>query len=212
MAQPIKTILCYGDSNTWGYAPASGDRYPRDVRWTGVLARELGEKFEVIAEGLNGRTTVWDDPVEEDKNGAAQLIPTITSHKPLDLVIIMLGTNDLKQRFSVHAADIAKSAALLANKVMRSDTGPVGAAPQVLLVAPPPVVSAERYADFFVGAENKSAQFDRYFRAAAAEVGCAFFDAASVVQSSALDGIHLDPESHQALGEALARKSLELLA
>ena len=99
----MKTILCYGDSNTWGYNPSMGGRYARDERWPGVLRKELGEGYLVIEEGLNGRTTVWDDPIEGYKNGKTYLVPCLETHKPLDLVIILLGTNDLKMRFSVSA-------------------------------------------------------------------------------------------------------------
>ena len=105
-----KTVLCYGDSNTWGYDPATQKRYPRNVRWAGVLRRALGNGYLVIEEGLNGRTTVWDDPIEGYKNGKEYLVPCLETHKPIDLVIIMLGTNDLKARFHVPACDIAAGA------------------------------------------------------------------------------------------------------
>ena len=95
-------ILCYGDSNTWGYNPSTKERYDRYERWTGILQFTLGDEYHVIEEGLNGRTTVWDEPIEgEYKNGKTYLVSCLESHKPLDLVIIMLGTNDLKKRFSV---------------------------------------------------------------------------------------------------------------
>lgn len=97
----MKNILCYGDSNTWGYDAETKNRFPPDVRWTGILKRTLGEGYHVIEEGLNGRTTVWDDPIEGYKNGREYLIPCLESHRPLDLVIIMLGTNNLKKRFSL---------------------------------------------------------------------------------------------------------------
>ena len=105
----MKTILCYGDSNTWGYDPSSQQRFGPEERWTGVLQKELGMEYRIIEEGLNGRTTVWDDPIEGFKNGMSYLIPCIESHKPFDLITIMLGTNDLKIRFSVSAYDIAES-------------------------------------------------------------------------------------------------------
>lgn len=206
-----KTILCYGDSNTWGYDPATKERFARDVRWTGVLAAGLGAEYEVIEEGLNGRTTVWDDPIEENKNGARHLIPVITSHKPLDLVIIMLGTNDLKARFSVGPADIAQSAALLAAKVLTSDTGRGGAAPSVLLMAPPPIIESGEFAAFFAGGAEKSRGFAHWYEKTAAEVGFEFFDTATVVSSSPKDGIHLEAPMHEALGKAVAAKVREIL-
>ncbi len=91
----MKTIVCFGDSNTWGFAPISKARYDRDTRWPGVLRNALGGGYLVIEEGQNGRTTVWDDPIEANKNGATYLLPCLESHKPLDLLIIKLGTNDL---------------------------------------------------------------------------------------------------------------------
>ena len=126
----MKTVMCYGDSNTWGYNPATQQRYPRDERWTGVLQELLGADYRVIEEGLNGRTTVWDDPIEGYKNGREYLIPCLESQKPLDLVIIMLGTNDLKLRFSLPAYDIAEGAGVLVEIAQKSQAGPdEGAAP-----------------------------------------------------------------------------------
>lgn len=110
----MKTVLCYGDSNTWGFDPATRTRYPPRVRWTGVLAEQLGGDVRVIEEGLNGRTTRWDDPIEPSRNGLTYLRPCVESHQPLDLIIVMLGTNDLERRFDLSAADIAQSAAGLA--------------------------------------------------------------------------------------------------
>ncbi|MCW5845462.1 MAG: hypothetical protein KIT77_29690, partial [Caldilinea sp.] len=104
----MKRILCFGDSNTWGYDPVSQDRYARNARWPGVLRQQIGAGYEVIEEGLNGRTTVWNDPIEGYKNGRDYLIPCLETHRPLDLVIILLGTNDLKKRFSLSAYDIAQ--------------------------------------------------------------------------------------------------------
>ena len=200
----MKTILCYGDSNTWGYRPVTKDRYHRHERWTGVLQRELGEAYEVIAEGLNGRTTVWDDPIEGYKNGKEQLIPILTSHKPVDLVTFMLGTNDLKKRFSLSAYDIAEGAGVLVDMVQKSDCGPGEHAPKVLLMAPPPVARLTEYEEMFEGAEAKSRLFSKHYRRVAEEHGCAFFDASEVIVSSDFDGIHLEVDEHRKLGLAVA--------
>jgi len=114
----MKTILCYGDSNTWGYNPATGGRFSRDKRWTRVLVQELVDGYYVIEEGLNGRTTALSDPIEgPHKNGKEYLVPCLESHQPLDLVTIMLGTNDLKKRFSLSAFDIANGAGVLVDIV-----------------------------------------------------------------------------------------------
>jgi lysophospholipase L1-like esterase len=202
----FKTVLCYGDSNTWGYDPRTGGRYPRDTRWPGVLRRALGEGYLVIEEGLNGRTTVWDDPIEGYKNGKSYLIPCLETHRPIDLVVVVLGTNDLKMRFSVSAFDIANGAGVLVDVAQRSATGPGGGPPQVLLVAPPPVAKLTGFAEMFEGAERKSARFAEQYRRVATERRCAFLDASTVIRSSDLDGIHLEAGEHTKLGVAVARK------
>ena len=202
----FKTVLCYGDSNTWGYDPRTGGRYPRDSRWPGVLRRALGEGYLVIEEGLNGRTTVWDDPIEGYKNGKSYLIPCLETHRPIDLVVIMLGTNDLKMRFSVSAFDIANGAGVLVDVAQRSATGPGGGPPQVLLVAPPPVAKLTGFAEMFEGAERKSARFAEHYRRVATEHRCALLDASTVIRSSDLDGIHLEAGEHEKLAVAVARK------
>jgi len=204
-------ILCFGDSNTWGYNPATGGRYPREVRWPGVLQRELGNAHHVIEEGLCGRTTVWDDPIEGDKNGSRHLEPCLESHKPLDLVIIMLGTNDLKHRFSATAFDIAQGAGRLVIMVRALPVGPNGGPPEVLLVAPPPVARLTAFASMFQGAEQKSRQLSAEFGRVAAESDCQLFDASAVIVSSDLDGIHFDRQAHEALGVALARRVRAIL-
>ncbi|MGA2640810.1 MAG: GDSL-type esterase/lipase family protein, partial [Spirochaetia bacterium] len=109
----MREILCFGDSNTWGYDPVTQGRFPGDVRWTGVLQAALGPGFRVIEEGLNGRTTVWEDPVEGDKMGKRHLPPCLESQAPLDLVVLMLGTNDTKERYSAPPADIAAGVGVL---------------------------------------------------------------------------------------------------
>jgi len=207
----VKTVLCYGDSNTWGYDPGTQTRYPREVRWPGVLRRELGEGYLVIEEGLNGRTTVWDDPIEGYKNGKSYLIPCLETHKPLDLVIILLGTNDLKVRFSVSAFDIANGAGVLVDVVQKSAAGPGDTAPKVLLLAPPPVARLSGFAEMFDGARPKSRRFAAHYGRVAQEKGCAFLDTSQAIVSSNLDGIHLEAGEHEKLGAAVAEKVRTLL-
>lgn len=207
----MKRILCFGDSNTWGYDPAAQDRFDRDVRWTGVLRNALGSGYEVIEEGLNGRTTVWDDPIEGYKCGKDYLIPCLETHRPLDLVIIMLGTNDLKKRFSLSAFDIAQGAGVLVRIVQQSAAGRAGAAPSVLLLAPPPVAKLTWFAEMFEGAEDKSLKLGLHYRQVAEALGCAFLDTATVVVSSDLDGIHFEAAEHRKLGDAVAQHALALI-
>jgi len=211
----MTTIVCFGDSNTWGYNPASGGRYPAAERWVGVLATALEAKspgaFSVIAEGQNGRTTVWDDPFEGPKNGSLYLLPCLESHKPVDLLVIMLGTNDLKHRFGLSAWDIAHGAARLVEVAQASAFGPGDRPPRVLLIAPPPVGRLSNFAGMFEGAAETSKGLSEAFAAVAAELPCDFLDAGRVVRSSDRDGIHLDPEGHRALGNAVAERVLVAL-
>jgi lysophospholipase L1-like esterase len=204
MTTAMKTILCYGDSNTWGWNPATLERYARDERWPGVLRQELGEGYLVIEEGLPGRTTVWDDPIEGYKNGREYLIPCLDTHKPIDLVTIMLGTNDLKVRFSVSAYDVANSAGVLVDIVQRSMAGPNGGAPKVLLMAPPPLGRLTEYAEMFDRAKIKSRKFSKHYQRVAKEYGCQWLDTANIVVSSDVDGVHLEPDEHRKLGQAVA--------
>ena len=208
----MRTVLCYGDSNTWGYEPATGNRFPEDVRWPGVLAHELGDDFRVIEEALNGRTTVRDDPVEEYKNGKDYLRPCLESQAPLDLVIIALGVNDLKARFFASASDAADGAGVLVSIAQRSGVGPGGNSPAVLLVAPPPVGHLTELAQMFAGAGEKSKGFSRQYRRVAQKYGCRLLDAGEVVQASDRDGIHLEAAEHRKLGEDIATSVKETLA
>ena len=210
----MKSILCFGDSNTWGYNARMKERYSRNERWTGVLRQELGDGYEIIEEGLNGRTTVWEDPIEEHKNGKEYLIPCLESHQPIDLVTIMLGTNDLKKRFSLSlsAFDIANSAAVLVDIALRSGSGPGGCAPKVLLMAPPRVGKMTEFAEMFEDAEVKSRKFSQHYRQIANDHGCDFLDTSQIVTSSDIDGIHLELSEHQKLGKAVAALVKKILA
>jgi len=204
----MKTILCFGDSNTWGYIPGTdGLRYAHDVRWTGVLAAGLGGGRRVIEEGLNGRTTCWDDPIKPGRRGLDHLPTLLESHAPIDLVLIMLGTNDLKHYFNLRAFDIALGAAKLVETVQLSDAGPVAGdaktAPAVLLVSPAHAVDAEApFGHKFDEAVAKSQELGVAYREID-EYGVAFFDAATVATASSVDGVHLDDTAHAALGAAL---------
>jgi lysophospholipase L1-like esterase len=208
----MKTILCFGDSNTWGYAPENGERYAHDVRWTGALRAELGAGYAVIEEGLNSRTTIWDDPIQAHRNGKVYLAPCLESHQPLDLVTIMLGTNDLKHRFGLAAWDIAEAAGELVDLALRSKAGPGGGAPAILLMAPPLVGKLTELAAMFEGAEAKSRYFGAYYRQIATWNGCGFLDTSEVISCSDLDGIHFEAAEHRKLGLAVAAAVREMLA
>ena len=196
-------ILCYGDSNTWGSDPSGDERFPDDVRWTGVLAKTLGSSYTVIEEGLGGRTTVRDDPTDLYRNGKDYLIPCLLSHRPLDLVVLMLGTNDLKTRFNVSAWDIADGMRFLGNIILASQAGRDNKAPQLLMMAPPPLISTNLL-PHFTGAVEKSEQLAAYYAEVAQELGCQFLNAGDYARTSDLDGVHWEGSEHISLGKAVA--------
>jgi lysophospholipase L1-like esterase len=199
-----RVVLCYGDSNTYGSIPAVGGRFPRNVRWPGVLAAELGAGWHVIEEGLGGRTTVFDDPILPDRNGRRYLTPCLLSHAPVDLVVISLGTNDLKARFSASAADIARGVGVLAEVALASGVGPGGTAPKVLLLGLP------RHGPFDTdevrGGEAKAEGMRPYLRAYATELGVELLELHELVSCTAEDGFHFDAACHAIVGEAVARR------
>ncbi len=204
-----RTILCYGDSNTHGTMPLETldvmGRFGRSDRWPGVLAAALGADAHVIEEGLPGRTTVHPDPVSGVyKNGLAVLPAVLESHAPIDLVVLMLGTNDLKHRFQLPPVEIAESAAQLVLTIRHSEAGPEGQAPDVLLVCPPPVLEAGCLDEIFEGGAVKSRRLAEFYAATAKRLGVGFLDAGQVIVSSPLDGVHFDADQHARLGQAIA--------
>ena len=204
-----RTILCYGDSNTHGTMPmpdlGSMGRFARDVRWTGQLAALLPD-WQVIEEGLPGRTTVHDDPVEgAHRNGLTVLPAILGSHRPIDVVILMLGTNDLKQRFSVNALDIALSLERLVLAIRASSCGPGRTAPGVILVAPPPILEVQDLGAMYVGGEAKSQQLGARIAALARGLDVPFVDAGALIGVSEIDGIHYDEPAMAALAQAFAQ-------
>ena len=207
----MKTVVCFGDSNTWGYDPATKERLGPDARWTGVLATQLGDGYRVIEEGLNGRTTVVDDPISPYRNGRDYIIPCLESHMPIDLVIIMLGTNDLKERFNRSATDIAESSAKLAEMAKLSSFGPAKGRPRVLMIAPPPVAKLTDLAEMFAGSQEKSKGFGKQYKNFAEWNEVDFFDAGSIVTSSNVDGIHFEAPEHGKLGKAVAEVVTSLI-
>ncbi len=201
------TVLCYGDSNTYGYNPANGMRYPEDVRWTGRLQKLLGEEYRVIEEGCNGRTTVFDDPIEGWKNGLGYLRPCLNTHKPVDFVILMLGSNDLKEVFHAAPEEIADGAGTLVQVIQEFTKAKQGFVPKIILVSPPEIGKGIRnsnfYGSFYENAIERSREFSRWYRKTAEKYGCIFFDAAKYIKPSVEDSLHLSPEAHRELAEQL---------
>ena len=209
----MKSVLCYGDSNTWGYDPATRARYPPPVRWTGVLATGLGAEYRVIEEGLNGRTTLWDDPFMDGRNGQPYLLPCLRSHAPVDLLVLMLGTNDLKTIFARAAHEIALGAGTLVDIALTSATGPGDGAPRVLLLSPPGLGELTDRSELwgFGEARLKAAALPRLYRNVAELKGVPFLDAAALVEADPADGVHLGAEAHAVLGHAVARAARSLI-
>ncbi|MCP4396485.1 MAG: SGNH/GDSL hydrolase family protein [bacterium] len=209
----MKVILCYGDSNTHGRDPVTKGRFDRAVRWPGVLQTTLGTNYYVIEEGLNGRTTVWDDPVRggPKRNGSLYLLPCLESHTPIDVMILMLGTNDLKARFAVTPYDIGESIGSLIDIAQKCPCGPGGTRPEILILSPPPLGTLGEWEETFRGGVEKSKHLAEYYRKIADAYGCHFFDTATVITTSKLDGLHIDPEDNQVLGQALAEVVVDIV-
>ena len=200
----MKNILCFGDSNTWGYSPLDGSRYSHDIRWTGVLQRSLGDGFRVIEEGLNGRTNVTNEEERPIRSGLDVLPVLLESHRPLDLVVIMLGTNDLKHDFDLSAEQIADGARQVCRSVIDCEYL-MDNPPQILLISPTQVeLMTEEEQGLFIGAIEKSHELARHYQAVAEDLGIHFLDASKIVVKTDLDGVHWDADQHYKFGESLS--------
>jgi lysophospholipase L1-like esterase len=211
-----KTVLCYGDSLTWGYSAEGPGRHRFEDRWPSVLQAELGNGAHVIAEGLNGRTTAYDDHLDDcDRNGA-RILPTILhTHGALDLVIILLGTNDMKPFICGYAVGARQGMERLVDLVRQHRYSFDEPAPKVIVVSPPPTreTTDAYFSAMFADGVPESAKLAQFYSELAAEKNCTFFDAGTVAETTPLDGIHLDAANTRAIGKALApiaRKMLEL--
>ncbi len=199
-----KRILCYGDSNTWGYDAFTDGRFPDEVRWTGQLASFLGQEYTVIEEGLCGRTTVFEDPLNEGMSGLSYLYPCMMSHSPLDFMVVMLGTNDCKARFGLTPRNIACGMKRLLIKAQQIPAW--RETPRILLVAPGPIEPECEMS--FVGEEmgicsERSKGVAKEYRKIADEPHVDFLDAGDFVKMNTLDYMHLDKDSHGILGQKI---------
>ncbi|RJO60528.1 hypothetical protein C4544_04975 [candidate division WS5 bacterium] len=205
-----KRILCYGDSNTHGVLPGSIGRYPADVRWTGILQNELGKGFEVIEEGLWGRTTNLDDPFPgfEDKNGKTYLFGCVRTHLPLDYVVLWLGINDLKKIFNRGGQEVASGIEdlILSIREYILESKEKYSEPKIIIISPhilqDKVVEVKPH---FEGAPEKSKYLAEEFEKVAKKYNCEFIDMAKNVIASEVDGIHLEKEEHAKVGKLLAK-------
>jgi lysophospholipase L1-like esterase len=211
----VKTILCFGDSLTWGFMAGSWTRHAFEDRWPNVLAAGLDGKVRVIEEGMNGRTTSYDDPTDAaELNGAKALPIMLKSHEPLDLAIIMLGTNDLKFAARCRAFDAALGMGRLVEIAQHYPYNDNYGQPELLIMSPPAIVetSDPYFTDIWGHAVEESKKLARHYRNVAEERGVHFFDAGSIAVADPTDGGHLDAENTRAIGKALVPVVKSILA
>ncbi len=219
----MKTILCYGDSNLRGTIPGPSldgagfvkARYLKDQRWTGILQKELGAGYDIIEEGIGGRTTTLDDTIRGRpyRNGLQDLPFCLESHYPIDLVIFLLGTNDMQAAYQRSVEQIGEGMRLLIQMVRSSNKGPNMQAPKVLVISPQAVIDIPHLDSQFAGkAIFKSKAIAKVYGQICEEEGVEFLDADSLIRSSEIDGIHLDELSCFILGEAVCKKVKKIFA
>lgn len=220
-----KRIVCLGDSNTHGYcgdpADFSGEkritgemRFGDDERWPRLLGKILGEGYNVIEEGLNGRTTVFEDPFRTGLTAAGYVTPCLMSHRPVSLLIVMLGTNDLKAWYGATAERITAGMEYVVRRALEANCW-TEKGPNVLVVAPPPVragyENSESYFEMGRDAREKSLLLSKLYAPSAARLGCAFFDSAPYAEINAVDYIHMTRAGCRAFAEALAPEVKKLV-
>jgi lysophospholipase L1-like esterase len=207
-----KRVLCYGDSNTWGQKPDKSGRFAVGERWTSLLQSKLGDGFEVIEEGLSSRTVSTDDDQRPGRNGLSYFLPCLLTHRPLDLIVIMLGTNDLKNQFDKSPEQIVKDQesyfSVLGELQEDRLTNDPSTKPVVILVSPIHIVdSRPDFKKFYTGvydsrASGKSLQLASLFGQLAKDKSALFLDASSVAIAGS-DGIHIDQTSQSKLADAI---------
>ncbi|VTS06010.1 GDSL-type esterase/lipase family protein [Tuwongella immobilis] len=204
----MSTILAYGDSNTWGYEPGTGNRFPPSIRWPGRLQQLLGDSVRIIEQGLNGRTINQGNANQVPSNGMAYLLPCLMTHAPIDLVVLMLGTNDMG-RPQLTAHDIAQDMEQMIQAIQNTNVGHDDQSPAILLLAPPPasVECSLQFAPFV----NKARELAECYHSLANRYRIDWLDVGTVIQSSAIDGIHFDAPAHTALATALAPRVRAIL-
>lgn len=212
----MKHIFVYSDSLSWGIIPTTRERLAFDKRWPGVMETALnrsGEAVRVIENCLNGRRTVWDDPFKPGRNGLVGLAQQIEIYSPLDLVILMLGTNDFQSMHPHNAWHSSQGILALISAIRTAPIEPGMPVPEILVVAPPAIQTPKGpIAPKFEGGEAKCIGLAEAYEKVCAEVGCHFFDAGRVIAASKLDGVHLDAEQHLVLGNELSSVAQKLLA
>jgi lysophospholipase L1-like esterase len=202
----MKTVLCFGDSLTWGSDAQTGGRHAREDRWPNVLAAGVGHNVDVVTDGLRGRTTAYDEHLADcDRNGARILPTVLYTHAPLDLVILMLGANDMKPHIAGTALAAMQGMRRCVEIVKINAMRSASPTPLVLIVAPPPLCETAdpEFSAMFAGGVEQSRMLASFYRDLADEQGVDFFDAGTVATTTPIDGVHLDAENTRAVGRAL---------
>lgn len=207
-----KKILCFGDSLTYGSDHINNTRLDVSKRWTGILQKMLGDTYEIVEEGLGGRTTELDDPKRVGRNGLSYFIGACASHIPLDLIVLFLGTNDLKEKFNRTPHQIASSFRKYNEAIIAACDKWMFKYPKVLLIAPPLVNEGQTPKDWgFIGATNKSRQFAKEYKIIAEELNFEFLDLAPIATPSSFDGTHLEANENKKIAEVIYNKIVQIL-
>ena len=204
----MKTLLCYGDSNTFGYDPSNGMRYPKEKRWTTLLAEKLKDDYDIVPEGLNGRTTDSDWENDDVKNGIRHLETILRSHRPLDVVVFMLGSNDCKDELGKDADRIAEGMEKLILKTKTILKEKQGYVPVIIVVSPPLIREEVADGPFAFEFSQRSVVVCKGLSSAYRELclkhGCIFADAAGA-DVAVPDGLHLSSKGHEDFADILYR-------
>jgi len=210
----MKAIMFFGDSNTWGYHPVTTRRYPIEERFTGILSQKLPQ-CRIIEEGLKGRTNATDDNLEPDRNGLKALPMLLCTHDPIDILVIMLGTNDVKRRFQLSPAEIGEGLELLVKTTQTPHLWGGVEPPGILIVCPPGVtmdLSGSAMESFFdQSSVEKSCKLHAVFRNVAQQYGCKYLNSMEYTGPGAKDGVHLEADGHGKLADALYKVLVEML-
>ena len=213
-----KRILAFGDSNTWGRIPGDDNnaRYSVNIRWTGILQELLGNNYEIIEEGLNGRTTNLDSPQKAGKNGKTYLLSCLESQKPIDLIIISLGTNDLKAKYSATPESIGKGLEECIEAIKIEGKDNQGKIPKVIIMSPAIIIEKERerfgkVEIDFLGANLKSKMLGEIYKNIAEINDFNFINLSKIVTASDIDGIHFDEDQHRKIANVLFKKIKSLI-
>ena len=211
----MKNILCFGDSNTWGYDPSTQTRFSKDIRWTGVLQQLLGSNYNIIEEGLNGRTTNVNEKQDHGlgyfrpfRSAMDLLSVLIETNSPLDLIIVMLGTNDLKINFNQSSEMIAKNMRLVCESIINND---YFQSKSIILVSPTHInEESPNLLDSFIGTTQASQSFSNSYRKISDDLNLYFVDASESVKTNKIDGLHWDSKQHSDFANSLFNKIIKV--